>query len=477
MSESSIDDDDRQEGTPDRQIRIWLFVLTGAFFLMFQQGVVTGYDGGTMYEVTRSIVDRGTFAISGEWNTLPGADGRDYGRYGLGLSLLATVPYILTRPITEATGNDLVSSASVASLNPVILAALIVALFSLSRRMGGGIGPSMIVAIGGVAGTFMLPYSKEFFSEPLTALLIVVAIERTLAWRAGTAGIALGLGVLTRPQTLLMAPVLIFVVWRRDGSAMALRAMVGLLPGILLALGYNLVRFGDPLSFGYQDVGFTTPFLVGARGLLFEPTKSVLLFAPVIVLVPVALWHLWRHDRSAFLLITANLAITFVLTATWFAWHGGWSWGPRLLLPGLIPCFAAIGPWLSTPRRMKLTLALLTVGALVSLPAFIVSPEAIGAHGPPPWTHFLDTQPLASPSVLDQFRRVPSAVRYSIHHPYEDRQDGLNRLRTLSLWQLGAMRAFGRAGLYASVAGTVLLLGVCLFAAGRLRRAVSAAPA
>jgi hypothetical protein len=472
-----VNGDGPERRARDKQIQLWLFVLTGGFFLIFQQGVVTGYDGGTMYEVTRSIVDRGTFAISGEWNTLPGPDGRDYGRYGLGLSLLATVPYVLTRPLTEATGNDLISSASVASLNPLISAALIVALYRLSRRLGGAVGPSMIVAIGGVAGTFMLPYSKDFFSEPLTALFIVLAIERALAWRPGTAGAALGLGVLTRPQTMLMAPVLVSVVWRRDGWTMALRAMIGLLPGVLLALAYNVVRFGDPLSFGYQDVGFTTPFLVGARGLLFEPTKSVLLFAPVIVLVPSALWDLWRRDRSAFFLITSNLMITFVLTATWFSWHGGWSWGPRLLLPGLIPCFAAIGPWLSTTRRVRMTLVLLALGALVSLPAFIVSPEAIAAPTPPPETHFFDTQPLASPSVLDQFRRVPSAVRYSIQHPYEDRQDGLNRLRTLSLWQLGTMRALGRAGLYASVAGTVLLLGVCLFAAGRLRQAVSAAPA
>jgi SAM-dependent methyltransferase len=443
-----------------------------AFFLMFQQGVVTGYDGGTMYEVTRSIVDRGTFAISDEWNTLPGPDGRAYGRYGLGLSLLGTVPYFLARPAAEAAGNDFITSAAVASLIPLISALLIVALYTLSRRMGAATGPSLIVAIGGVVGTFMLPYSKEFFSEPLTALFLVVAIERTLAGRPGMAGFALGLGVLTRPQTLLMAPVLLFVAWRRDGSAMALRASLGLLPGIALTFVYNVIRFGGPLMFGYQDVGFTTPLLLGLRGLFLEPTKSVLLFAPVVVLVPFALRHAWRHDLSAFVLITANLVITFVVTATWFAWHGGWSWGPRLLLPGLIPCFAALGPWLSTPGRVRTTLALLVVGAAVSLPAFVVSPEAIDAKTPPPSTHFLDTQPLASPSVVDQIGRVPDAARYSIQHPYEDRGDGLNRLRTLSLWQLGAMRALGRPGLFIGIAGTAMLLGVALFAAGRLRRAV-----
>jgi SAM-dependent methyltransferase len=444
-----------------------------AIFLVFQQGVVTGYDGGTMYEVTRSMVDGGTFSISGEWNTLPGPDGLEYSRYGLGLSLLSAVPYVLARPVVEMTGHsELVSSAAVASLFPLIAAALIVALFALGRRLGAGIVPALVVGVGAVVGTFMLPYSKEFFSEPLTALLLVVTIERLLAKRPASAGLALGLGVLTRPQTLLFVPVVLLVAWRRDGIDQALRAMAGLAPGVVATLAYNVVRFGDPMIFGYQDVGFTTPFLTGARGLMLEPTKSVLLFAPVVVLLPFALRHLMQRDRWASVLLTANLVITFVVTATWFSWHGGWCWGPRLLLPGLIPCLAAIGPWSSTRRRLRTTGILLMVGSAVSLPAFIVSPESLDTSAPPPETHFLDTQPLSSPSVVTQIQRIPGAARYSVQHPYEDRGDGLNRLRTLSLWQLGTMRALGRPGVLVSAAGTVVLLGVALVGGRKLRLAL-----
>ena len=54
----------------------WLFVLVAAALLIVQEGAITGYDGQTMYEVTRSLVERGTFAVSEEFNTLPGPDGR-----------------------------------------------------------------------------------------------------------------------------------------------------------------------------------------------------------------------------------------------------------------------------------------------------------------------------------------------------------------------------------------------------------------
>lgn len=448
---------------------LWLFLLVASVFLLFQQGTVTGYDGGTMYEVTKAMVDEHTFAIPDAWNTLTGPDGLEYGRYGLGLSLLGAIPYFLSKPITSLIGHGgFISSGAVSSIMPVIAAVLVMALFGLGRRMGADVKAALLGGIGAVAGTFMLPYSKEFFSEPLAALCLVVAIERWLARRPATAGLAMGFAVLTRPQTLLLVPVFLLVAWRRDGVPTSLQMVAGVVPGVLATFAYNAVRFGDPLRFGYQDVGFTTPFLTGARGLLFEPTKSVLLFAPVIVLLPFALRFLWKRDRWTSVLLTANLAITFVVAATWFSWHGGWCWGPRLLLPGLIPALAAIGPWASTGSRRMMTVLILVGGTAVSLPAFILSPESqlLEVSPPPPETHFLDSQPLSSPSVTRQMALLPGAVRYSIAHPYEDRRDGLNRLRTLSLWQLGAMRALGRQGLIAGAAGTTLLL-LSAAAAGR----------
>ncbi len=451
---------------------LWLFLFVASVFLLFQQGTVTGYDGGTMYAVTQSMVNEHTFAIPDAWNTLTGPDGREYGRYGLGLSLVGAIPYVLSKPITSLIGHGgFISSGVVSSTMPIIAAALVVALFGLGRRMGADVWAALLVGIGAVVGTFMLPYSKEFFSEPLVVLCLVVAVERWLARKPATAGLAMGLAVLTRPQTLLLVPVFLFVAWRRDGVPASLRVAAGLVPGVLAMFAYNAVRFGDPFRFGYQDVGFTTPFLTGARGLLFEPTKSVLLFAPVIVLLPFALRLLWQRDRWTSVLLTANLAITFVVAATWFSWHGGWCWGPRLLLPGLIPALAAIGPWASRGSRRVITVLILVAGALVSLPAFLLSPESqlLEVSPPPPETHFLDTQPLSSPSVTRQFALLPSAVRYSMAHPFEDRRDGLNRLRTLSLWQLGAMRALGRQGLIAGAVGTTLLVLSAVVAGRRVR--------
>jgi SAM-dependent methyltransferase len=445
-----------------------------ASFLILQQGAVTGYDGGSMYAVTRSIVDRGTVVVSDDWNTLPGRGGHPYARYGLGLSLLAAVPYAVVGPLATLSGRPAdVSAAAVASVMPLVVGALVAAMFALARRIGARAGPALLAAVGGVAGTFMLPYAKEFFSEPLATLLLVVAIERLLAARPGTSGLAAGAAILTRAQTLVFAPVLLVIAWRRGGSASFARAAAGLAPGALATLAYNVVRFGSPLEFGYQDVGFTTPPLRGLGGLLFAPTKSVLLFAPIVVLLPAALWRLWRTRRDAAVLLAANLGITIAITATWFAWHGGWCWGPRLLLPGLIPAVAAVGPWASSPARARAGAALFAAGFLVSSPAMLVSTQAQQLEVPSPgeWTHYLDTQPLASPSIPRQFTLIVPTARYSVEHLYEERPGGQNNLRSLALWQFAAARVLGRAGLAMAVAGTAALLAVAVAGSTRLRAA------
>jgi hypothetical protein len=465
----------------ERQLIRWLFVLLVAAFSIVQEGMITPFDGQTVYEVTRSMVDHGTVAISTEFNTLPGREGRAYSRYGLGMSLLAAIPYAALRLVVGESGHaDQYLEAVVSFLSGLVAAALIVALYLLSRRLGSRLPPALLVSIGAVVGTFVLPYAKEFLSEPLTALCMVVAIERLLAGHSVSSGLALGAGVLVRPQCVLIAPLLLLVAWRRSGFAAVRRAGYGLVPGVAATLAYNIVRFGNPLQFGYSDVGFTTPFWSGTAGLLFHPTKSLILFAPISLVLASALWRLWRLDRSAFLLIAGNFAVTFATAAMWFAWHGGWSWGPRLLIPGLMPAVAAVGPWSERPSRQRTVALLFVAGFVVSFPALIVSTQSQQLEAPPVsqaelWRgHYMATQPLRSPWPLRQAQLVVPTARYSFAHVYDRVNDGRNYLRYLSLWQLGASRVLGQAGLVASMALSAVLL---LVTVGAWRRVASAAGA
>jgi hypothetical protein len=156
------------------------------------------------------------------------------------------------------------------------------------------------------------------------------------------AGAVFGAGMLVRAAFAIYAlPLAVLILWqqhvRRRGRAVRLGAFaVGATPFVAILLWHNALRFDDPLRFGYGGEGFTTPPWEGILGLLFSPGKSVFLYAPPLLLSSV-LWPRFRRSYPAlglFLALAWGAALAFY--GTWWAWHGGWTWGPRLLVP-LIP--------------------------------------------------------------------------------------------------------------------------------------------
>jgi hypothetical protein len=449
----------------DRRIGLWLGCLVSAVLLPISAGAITGSDGPAMYEVTRSAVEHGDLTVPPALGFL-GRGGHFYATHGLGLPLVSIVPYLLTRPIAHATSHPQeISEAVVASILPVIGGLLAAALYALSRRLGGGVGSSLFVAVGGVAGTFLLVYLKDFYSEPLAALLVVVAIERVLAGRSMAGGAAVAAAALTRPQLFALSPILLWRVWSDGGRRAAIKTAVSIGAAVVLSAAYNVARFGDPLQFDplQGSMRFPGGLVDGAFGLLFFPRKSILLFAPVAVLFPFALRSLWTRDRTATWLIGGNLVVVFLITAAWPAWDGGWSWGPRLLLPGIVPALPAIAPWLDRGGRGRrvIVAVLVALGFLVSAPAVLVSSRA----------QLLAHPPERGPDVIRQYELVPDTVAFTLRHL---QAEGVRSERYVDLWQIRAIRLAGGVGLAIAIAVSGGLVALGAVAAVRLRRSVSA---
>jgi hypothetical protein len=449
----------------DRRIELWLGCLVSAVLLLISAGAITGSDGPAMYEVTRSVVEHGNLTVPPALGFL-GRGGHFYATHGLGLPLVSIVPYLLTRPIANATSHPQeISEAVVSSILPLIGGLLAAALYALSRRLGGGVGSSLFVAVGGVAGTFLLVYLKDFYSEPLAALLVVVAIERVLAGRSVAGGVAAAAAALTRPQLFALSPILLWRVWSDGGRRAAIKTAVPIGAAVVLSVAYNVARFGDPLKFDplQGSVRFPGGLVDGAFGLLFFPRKSILLFAPVAVLLPFALRSLWTRDRTATWLIGGNLVVVFLITAAWPAWDGGWSWGPRLLLPGIVPALPAIAPWLDRggSGRKVVVGVLVALGFLVSAPAVLVSSRA----------QLLDHPPERGPDVIRQYELVPDTVAFTVRHP---QVEGVRSERYVDLWQIRAIRLAGAEGLAIAIVVSGGLVAFGTLAAVRLRRSVSA---
>ena len=205
----------------NRGVALRLGGAVALFLLLVGQAQVTVLDGNSMLAVAQSIVHDGSLAVR-ENLGVPGHDGTAYySKYGLLLPLLSIVPVLVAQPIGALTGRvDLVEAAAAASIMPLVGGALAGALFLLGRRLGAPRAAAALVGAGIVLGTYLLPYGRDFFTEPLVALGLVVMVERALAGHEQQAAVALAAAVLARPQSAAFAPLLLgFMALRGDGVA------------------------------------------------------------------------------------------------------------------------------------------------------------------------------------------------------------------------------------------------------------------
>jgi hypothetical protein len=133
---------------------------------------------------------------------------------------------------------------------------------------------------------------------------------------------------------------------------------------------------------------------------------------------------------------------------------GGWSWGPRLLLPGLLPLLVVLGPWLTRvpapsglPVRAFAGLSL--AGLAVSASTLLVSPQA----------QLLDRPvPAPGPSITRQYALVPSRVK-AVKHPADPVKGG-DQKKLVPVWQVALARESGTKMYLVGALGTLLLLGI-----------------
>jgi hypothetical protein len=476
-----------------------LALCAAALLGVFARGQVSTSDGLEMYRTSVSIVDdRDVWLDEVPRIGVTGRDGHRTSKYGPALPVLGVVPVALVTPVAKVVGHeDQLRQLAWSLLIPAAAVALLLWMVVLGMRLGASFRWAVAAAGGALFCTYALPYTEDSFTEPLTALAVVGAVERVLAGRPQSAGALIGMGMLARPQLAPLGALLVaFAAWDAGGSARArVRAALPAAAGPAVAVGllavYNLLRFGDLTQTGYRlpvDPGFTTPLLNGLDGLFLTSSKSVLLFAPLVALVPWGVRAVWRHAgtlvggttgpapgdaqrrvRVALVLLVANALLTLGTAATWWSWMGGWSWGPRLLLPGLIPLLVVLGPWLTAvgrdgvavldawPGRAFVTAC--AVGLAVSASTLLVSPQA----------QLLDRPvPDPGPSVTRQYAMVPSRVS-RLGDP-ADPVNGGDQKKLVPVWQVALARESGTKAYAIGVLGTLLLLGVGGVGARRLRR-------
>jgi hypothetical protein len=351
------------------------------FACLYMLSVGRGFyssDGEVMFKTTAALVTDHTFALApdpGLPQIVPGQDRRFYSKYDPGLPLIAIPFYEIGDRIGQINhAHRYHLSAIFVLLVPALAAAgTLFAHAKIARAYGntplpkhltspsphvergsGGEVRWLILAAGLASPLWM--YARVLFAESVLAFALTAAVAliflsppeeppRSLrlcgsSFRFFGAGLIVGVGLLTRAAFAIYLPALVWLIARRSTSRDRWPRFaafgIGLLPFVAGLLWHNALRFGDPFQFSYAGESFTTPPWQGIPGLLISPGKSVFLYSPPLLL-SLILWPRFRRVRPAlaeFLALTWITALPFY--GMWWAWDGGWSWGPRFLVP-LIP--------------------------------------------------------------------------------------------------------------------------------------------
>jgi hypothetical protein len=247
----------------------------------------------------------------------------------------------------------------------------------------------LLVALG--IGSLAWPYAVSDLSEAMQMALLLLAVYGVIRRSYPAlviAGIAFGWLVLVKLIYVVTLPVFAIYLLTRPGTLLQrIKVLTSFAVPIMVACGFlawlNVVRFGSPFESGYGSESgqfFPSQMWHTVPKLLVSFDKGLFIFCPILILGLFGWKDFLKRHRAEALLCLALIVENFLWSASWWSWYGGWSWGPRLLVP-TIPLWllpAAFFFQKAQSRRRLHVLALVTCIAIaLQIPGVLIKDQEI----------------------------------------------------------------------------------------------------
>ncbi len=372
----------------------YLLLMCLVIYVFSAKGYLQVSDTSFSVQTAEAIVERGQLNIPyGAGGTLTWRDGRSYSKYGIGLPLYYIPIVAVARPLSSVTklpAEEL--TWFILSFASIPFAILTLVFFAKLLRLFGipEIHISLLL-VGLGLGSLTWPYAVSDCSEAMQMGLLTLAVYGVVrrsypALIAG--GIAFAWLVLVKLIYVVFLPVFALYLFTRPGeSRYRLKVLTVFTSPFLVACCFlawlNVVRFGSPLESGYGSESgqfFPSQMWHTIPKLLVSLDKGLFVFCPILILGLLGWKGFFERHRAEAALCGALIAENLLWSASWWSWFGGWSWGPRLLVP-TIPLWLLPGAFLLQKvqsRRRLYIFALLTLIAIVlQIPGVLVKDQEI----------------------------------------------------------------------------------------------------
>jgi hypothetical protein len=269
--------------------------------------------------------------------------------------------------------------------------------------MGWSVG---IVLIYGLA-TGAFPYAGAFYSHQLTAFLLFGAFyiayfihARGISPRWSlVAGFMLSYSIISEyPTVLIAAAVFLYLCLALPQKRWIVWVIVAGIPPGLLLMAYNLAIFHTPLPVGYEYsalfaelhsqglISLTYPHAEALWGITFGSFRGLFYVSPVLLIGIIGFWPWWRSGkfRAEWVVCVWSVVSFFLFNGSSVMWQGGFSIGPRYLIPMLPFLVIGIGAF---ARRWgdELWARVLTI-VLAAWSLVVVWAQTLGGQNYPDWT-------------------------------------------------------------------------------------------
>jgi hypothetical protein len=395
----------RIDARPARDRRLVEVLLLGllTYYALTLGGHHYSIDGILMFEAAKQLLFQRSFGFDPPivW----GSRTLFTSFYGIGLTLAyvpglillapfaAWIPHLTTVPFTPGLRYNPALYSNLpyllsSWLNPLITAVTAILVFRLARGLSlsarWSVGAALVYGLASPA----VAYARFDFAQPLASLALTGALVLLRGARARHrlvgAGLSLGAMILTRPELVILTPlILAWVVVSTRRVRDAIPVTIPIVVAVALNLVVNRARHGSATTTGFRSLATicsSSPFdvAVGIFGLLAGPSHGLLVFFPLAWLGLLGLASMLRAERAVALLWGGLLVTGLLFYGAISFWWGGWSWGPRFLLTFVPPLAVAASFWVSAgrqgapPWRLALFFSLGAVGVLVAWNGILV---------------------------------------------------------------------------------------------------------
>jgi hypothetical protein len=361
---------------PLRKPALWVFLIllgSDAFFWHTRD-----WNTASRLMLTYSLVDRGTVVITG-LDRQTGDKARFQGQYYSdklpGFSLLATVPYFVSKQVMGLPSHPLNERARaywaadywVTLFTSGLLTACTGALLVYWARCLG-CQPAQAALFGLAYGLATPAYVYATLANGHQMSAFALFTSFFLLWkksprrRPGHVFLAGFLAAYASVVELSVGPVSAIlgmylliqcIARRRPIDDFAIFCVGAAIPTLIL-LGYNQLAFGSPWQMGYfhhatrefakvhnarNPLGLSMPesFIGRLGSLLWGRHRGLTFYAPILLLTLPGWITLFARRQSSVASITFLVVVCVLIVNVFYPeWTGGWSTGPRLLVP-LLP--------------------------------------------------------------------------------------------------------------------------------------------